>query len=257
MKKKIWITALEKDEEKAKKIFQTVHQYGLETNGNFWIDDLEKMEWGGPAPELAAPETALWIVAGAKASFDKPSIRYGLALLASMAHSVKGHGFPILFVCWDGDLDVSKLPTPLKSVEAVKPALLGAKVAAKANIPPKKIAAEYRLDLYPIPGLGLWFEVGPAAGHSWQGVMLGAQDAEIDAHGVGPHGRIPDRCVLEYPMQGLKLQAGEREFTAWAVKNALSEGDSYYARVRGNPKALLFGEMSEADDAEVYILDLQ
>jgi len=257
MKKKIWITVLEKDEPKAKKIFQTVNQYGLATDGNFWIDDLEKMEWAGPAPQLVAPETALWIVSGTLESFNKTSIRYGLGLLAAMVQAAKGHGFPILLVPADGDLDVAGLPTALKGAETVKLALLGPKVAAKANIPLKKIAADYRLDLYPIPGLGLWFEIGPAPGHSWQGVMLGAQGGEVDAHGVGAHGRIPDRCVLEYAMKGLKLQAGDREFIAWAVKNTLSENDSYYARVRGNPKALLFGEMSEADDAEVFILSLE
>ncbi len=264
MKKSIWISALEKDEPRIKPLFETAHRYGLDTGGHFWEDNLDDMAWSAVAPELLKPETSLWIITGSLAGLQTPSIRFGLSMLAVMLHDRKGHGFPILVVPQPTDaaplppdaLQTLSLPTPLKDADLVLPAQLGAKVAAKANIPLRPVPAAYRLRAYPVPKLGLWLELGPAGEHVWQGVLCGVQDAEIDAHGVGPEGKLPDRCVLEYPMQGLTLQQGEASYTAWAVKNTLQAGDSYYVRVRGMPKGLIFGELPEGDEAEVYTLGL-
>ncbi len=257
MKKHIWITALEKDEDKAKAVFQTASKYGLETGGHFWTNDLNKMEWSGAAPELLKPETALWIIAGSVASFKDPDNRFGLSLLALMLQAEKGHGFPIIIQPNDGEIKAEELPTPLKDAEVVKPALLGPKVAAKANIPPKPVQLEYRLIPHPLPGVGLWLEIGPAKGHAWKGVMAGVAGGEIDAMGVGEVMKIPEKSILEYPMKGLKIQAGPTEYDAWAVKNELNDALSFYVRIRETPGSLLFGEFSESDDAEVFLLDLQ
>ncbi len=257
MKKHIWITALEKDEEKAKAVFQTASKYGLDTGGHFWLNDLEKMEWSGAAPELLKPETVLWIIAGPVADFKDANTRFGLSLLALMLQAEKGHGFPIIIQPFDGELTADELPTPLRDAEIVKPALLGPKVAAKANIPPKKVELDYRLIPHPLPGVGLWLEIGPSKGHSWKGVMAGVNGGEIDAMGVGQAQKIPEKSILEYPMKGLKLQAGDTEYDAWAVKNELSDELSFYVRIRETPGKLLFGEMSDSDDAEVFLLDLQ
>lgn len=257
MKKSIWITALDKDEVAAKKVFTTAQRYGLDTGGHFWEDDLEKLAWSNVAPELLKPENHLWIICGARESFAKESVRFGLSMLALMLHDRRGHGFPIIMVPYSGTLDNATLPTPLKDAETLDMAKLGAKVAAKANIPIKPVASPYLLRAYPIPGLGLWYEVGPAQGGSWSGGLFGVSGAEITAHGVGPSGKLPEKAVLEYPMKGLTLQSGETEFTAWGVKNALPEGQSYYARVQGSPAALIFGELPESDDADVYVVGLQ
>lgn len=257
--KSIWITALDKDEAAAKELFDTARRYGLETGGHFWIDDLKNMAWAGAAPELLKPGAALWIIGGRLEQLRSPQCRFGLSMLALLLHARKGHGFPILVAPYDGGLSPDDLPTPLKGAEVVTKTQLGAKVAAKANMPMKNIQADYRLGLYPLPGLGLWFEVGPATG-VWNGAIFGlagGEDAAIDAHGVGPAGKLPERAVLEYPMQGLTLQAGEREYTAWAVKNQLGENDSYYLRVRGAPASLLFGELPEADDADMHVLEVR
>ncbi len=257
MKKHIWITALEKDEDKAKAVFQTASKYGLETGGHFWLNDPEKMEWAGAAPELLKPETVLWIIAGSVASFQDPGNRFGLSLLALMLQAEKGHGFPIIIQPYDGEINPDDLPTPLKSAEYVKPSLLGPKVAAKANIPPKPVQLEYRLVPHPLPGIGLWLEIGPTKGHTWKGVMAGVDSGQIDAMGVGETQKIPEKSILEYPMKGLKLQAGTAEYDAWAVKNELSDALSFYVRIRETPKSLLFGEFSDSEDAEVFLLDLQ
>lgn len=257
MKKSAFITALEKDETSAKTVFQTVQRYGLETGGHFWVDDLNEMAWSAVTPELLKPENSLWVISGAEESFKTPSFRFGLSLLAVMLHDRRGYGLPILVVPQTGHITSDDLPTPLKSADIVAPASLGAKVAAKANIPVKNIQADYTLRLYPIPKLGLWFEVGPAQGNVWNGGLFGVCGGEIDACGVGESGKLPEKAVLEYPMRGLKLQNGEQEFTAWAVQNKLDKEQSLYLRVKGEPQAIMFGELPEGDDAEVYTIQLQ
>ena len=86
--------------------------------------------------------------------------------------------------------------------------------------------------------------------------MFGVSGAEIKAHGVGPSGKLPQKAVLEYPMEGLKLDAGEKEYAAWAVKNRLDNASSYFLKVEGEPKSILFGQLPEADAADAFVLNL-
>lgn len=257
MSKTVFISILEKDEAKGKGLFQAVTRYGLGVSGHFWSSNLERMEWAGPVPELCRPEVGVWLIKGSAASFADPEIRFGLGLLAASVQARRGHGFPVLIICDDGALDPATLPTPLRAAEVVDEAKLGVKLAAKANLPIPKVAAEYRLDLHAMPGLGLWAEVGPAPGHEWKGALLGVCGGGIDAHGVGPAGSPPERCVLEYPMKGLELELGGVRYSAWAVRNALGQGDSYYVRLGGRPEGLLLGEFPEGDDAELFSFSLK
>ena len=256
--KKVWITALTKDEKAVQNIMKTVQTYGLRPEGHFWVDDLKRMAWTAPLEDLLSGDTALWVIAGAAGAFTEASTRLGLSLLAIALHAGKGHGFPILIVPLEGDLRADALPTPLRSAEVMPPggAAFGAKVVARANAIARPMEMEYRLDVHPIEGIGLWFEVGPAQA-SWSGAMFGVSGGEIDFHGVGPRGRLPEKAVLEYPSKGLKLNMGGDEFTAWAVKNTLSEGLSYFVRVKGEPKALIFGAFPEEAEADVYSVTLK
>ena len=261
MKKVVWITVLDKDknEAKAKKLYQTISTYGLAPAGHFWKDDLFNMGWAGAREDLVKKETALWIITGSADNLAQESIRYGLAMLAAGVQSQRGMGFPIFLALTDGQVDPETLPTPLKSAEIypVGAATLGAKIVAKANMPIKKMSLEYRLDVYGVAGIGQWFEIGPASGHSWPGVMFGTDAGEINAHGVGPANKLPERSVLEYPMKGLKINLGETEYTAWAVQNGLSEADSYFLRVVDYPSSVIFGPLAEGDDAEVFVVKLK
>ncbi len=254
-KKGIWITSLDKDEALAQQLAQTGATYGLGTGGHFWIDDLDKMEWSGAVPELAKPEIACWVVVGPTARFGVESIRQGLALLAQTIVSVRGCGFPILVVGTDAVVDPATLPTPLRGAEGVTMASLGPKLAARANTPWKPLPTSYRLDPRPLPGIGLWFEVAPAQGE-WKGAIFGVTGAEVDAHGVGPAGTIPQRAVLEYPFKGMKLQLGETEYLAWGLSNTLTPQESYFIRVSTTPKSILFGELPTGDEADLYTIML-
>jgi len=256
--KKVWITSLGRDESQVQRTMKTLKTYAIDANGHFWLDDLKKMAWLGPREELVKDDTALWIILSSDKDLASESVRYGLSMLALSVQAVRGHGFPIIFL-HDGKLpSVDSLPTPFQGAEifAVDNPAVGAKLVANANMPMKKVFAEYRLDIYAIPQLGQWFEVGPSDS-AWKGAMFGVCGGEIDAHGAGPAGKLPDKAVLEYPMQGLKLTMGEKEYVAWAVQNQLEADLSYYVRVQGEAKSILFGPLAEGDDAEVYILNLQ
>lgn len=261
MNKVVWITVLDKknDEAAAKQLFQTVTTYGLSGAGHFWQDNLFKMSWAEARDDLVKKETALWIIVGSADTLAKEDIRYGLSMLALSVLAQKGQGFPILLVTTGGQLPADTLPTPLKGADvlALTTPGLGPKIVAKANLPIKNPSLEYRVDVYGLEGIGQWFEVGPAAGHTWNGVMFGVSSGEINAHGVGPAGHLPERSVVEYPMKGLKLQLGEVEYTAWAVQNQLQPGTSYFLRIKDYPARILFGPLSEGEDAEVFIINLK
>ena len=256
--KKIWITSLAKDQKRVRQTMEMLKKYGLDANGHFWEDDLKQMKWLGPREPLTEPDTALWMILSDDEHLAAPDIRYGLSLLALSVQGVRGNGFPLMMV-HKGELPTAEsLPTPLQGAALLKEdnPVLGAKIVAKANMPPKSETSEYRLDVYAMPRIGQWLEVGPADSE-WTGAMVGAAGGEIDAHGVGPAGRLPEKAVLEYPMQGLKLTLGEREYTAWAVQNRLDPEISYFIRVKGEPDSLVLGPLSEGDDAEVFVLNLK
>jgi len=257
--KKVWITSLIRDENQVGTMLGTAKKYGLDANGHFWTDDLQHMAWRGPCDNILDPETGLWVIMGSEKDVRAGSVGYGLALLALTVQAKKGHGFHIMWVCAEGTLKPEALPTPLRGAEivgATDPSL-GAKLTARANTPVPRVAAEYRLDIHANPGYGVWMEIGPGRGHSWDGALLGVLEGDVDAHGVGEAGKLPQKSVLEYPMKGLKLSLGNREFTAWAVQNKLAETMSYYARVKDVPKAMLFGPLTQGEEAEVHVIEFR
>ncbi|GAB6060154.1 hypothetical protein [Desulfonatronum parangueonense] len=257
MKKSVWITILEKNEGLGRMIFEETARYGLNPGGHFWEDDLARQAWAGAVPELAKDECRVWLIVGQAASFAEPTIRRGLALLALAAQTAHGHGFPILLSPSGGKVEAGDLPTPLRGAEVVQSGL-GVKAVARANAKPAEPALDYRLTVHPLPGLGLWFEVGPGR-DPWKGAFLGCmgdQDAVPDAHGVGLAGAIPRNSTLNYPVQGMKMALADREATAWGVHNELSPAESYYVRVAGTPDGLVFGPFPDQDAADVFTVSL-
>ena len=257
--RKVWITALTHDEAPTQTLMRTVATYGLAVDGHFWSDDLKNMAWASAAEPLEHKETVLWVISGPAASFGSESIRYGLAMLTLMAQARRGLGFPVVLVPSDGEVAAAGLPTPLRSAEVLPLAhpALGPKLVALAATPVKAPETGYRLAVYALPGIGQWIEVGPARGQAWTGALVGVDTGEINSHGVGPAGQLPEKAVVEYPMKGLKVQLGGRDFYAWAVKNALSDRESYYVRLTDCPATLLFGPLPEGDDADLFTLQLK
>ncbi|HDZ24396.1 MAG TPA: hypothetical protein ENH70_07665 [Desulfobacteraceae bacterium] len=256
--KMVWLSALVKAEDVVKKLILQLKPYGLGANGHFWEDDLDKMAWIGPRKELLDGDTSLWGILGSADNFQEPTVRYGLSLLATTLQAQKGHEFPILILLTEGSLEPETLPTPLRNstVIALTDPGLGAKLVALVHRPPAENRPEYRLDVYGNAQIGQWFEVGPVEG-TWSGAMFGVSDGDITFQAVGPKGSLPSQSTLNYPMQGLKMNLGDREFTAWAVKNQIEPAASYFVKVEGQPERILFGPFSDEDQTDVFVVDLK
>ena len=257
--KAVFLTALTSSQDLVKQFFSLAKPYGLEVSGHFWIDDLPKMAWAAPLDILTDPKTVLWAIIGGKTDFEKPDIRYGLALLALAADARKPYPLKIL-ILHEGETGIltDDLPTPLKNAEifTVSDKGLGAKLVARAHQQKSALPREYFIDFIGSEQIGQWFEIRPAAG-SWSGAMFGAAGGEILFQAVGPAGRLPEKTVLHYPMQGMKLTLGGVEYTAWAAQNEINLETSYYAKVDGNPSAILFGPYSDEAAADVYAITLK
>ena len=259
MQKRIWITSMSKDKEATTGLLQLGKKYGLAPDGHFWVDEVEKIAWQASLDTLLAKETSLWVISTTEKDLEKDSVRYGLSLLCLSLQHIKGIGFPIIFVTPHGSLKIEDLPTPFKGYEIFRSdnKSLGAKMTARANTPVKKIPSDYRINIHANQGYGIWYEFGPAKGTQWNGVLAGGLRSEVNAHGVGPKGSIPLKTVLEYQMQGLKLELGEDEYTAWAVKNTIKEDQSYYVRFADAPGSILFGQLpDEENEADFHLLNL-
>jgi hypothetical protein len=258
--KKVWLSSLVHSEETVQKLMAQLKTYGLEASGHFWEDDLKKMAWIKPRGELVNSQVVLWGILGSDKDFQNPSFRYGLSVLTITVQAQRGLDFPIVVLQTEGDqMSSETLTTPLKGADVLmaSSATLGAKLVAKVHSGSKQaIASDYRLDLYGNEHIGQWFEVGPQTG-SWSGGMFAVADGEIAFHGVGPKGSLPEKSVLNYPVEGLKLNLSDKAYTAWAVQNALDPDTSYFVKVKGSPDSILFGPYSQEEDAEVFVVALK
>lgn len=248
---------IQKDEARARAVYNTISAYGLGAEGHFWKDDLETMEWSGPVPEIAGCQTGLWLIVGSAYDFTS-SVLQGLSLAALSVRALKGGQLPIMILADDPTAVTEKLPPALASAQVFSPdnPALGAKITARANMPLKTIAMEYRFNVYALPKVGLWLEAGPISG-KWQGVLFGTAGAVIDAMGIGPAGKVPERSSLEYPLRNMTLAVSGRELVAWAARNTLSEKDSVYVRVKGQPEMFAFGPFDpETDALDAYTITI-
>lgn len=248
---------IQKDEARARAVYNTISEYGLGAEGHFWKDDLEAMEWSGPVPEIVKHQTGVWLILGSAADFTT-SVLQGLSLAALSARGLKGGQLPIMILADDPEAVTDKLPPALAFAQVFSPnnPSLGAKITARANMPLKPVAAEYRFNVYALPKVGLWLETGPING-AWQGVLFGTAGATIDAMGIGPSGKIPERSALEYPLRNMTLDMDGQALVAWAARNIVSENDSVYVRVKGQPEMFVFGPFDpEADAIDGYTLPL-
>jgi hypothetical protein len=257
--KTVWVTALAKDEARVKAVMGELKKYGLASDGHFWIDNLEKMAWLGARDGMKQAKAAVWLVLSSEKELAMQSVRYGLSMMALAAYAANGPGFPVALLAKGKEtIAPASLPSPLRTAALLSESTPAwqAKLVALASKPVTAAPQEFRLDIYGDPNLGQWFEVGPGQGN-WEGTMFGVTGAEINFHAVGPKGRLPERTVLEYEQKGLELTLGEKKFTAWAVKNKLDAGQSYFVRVKGQPDSLLFSQYAEGQEADVHTVHLK
>ncbi|MCI5121611.1 MAG: hypothetical protein D3908_10560 [Candidatus Electrothrix sp. AUS4] len=258
MQKKIWLSAVGCGKDIVQSVMAKLQGYGLVVEGHFFEDDLEKMAWTAPRPQLLEGDVALWVILGSAADLTQPTVRYGLSMLALTLQAGRGTDFPIVILQSEGEA-LSSLPTPFAGARLLflADASYAAKVLAAVHTTKAQEArALYRLDVYGIAQVGQWFEVGPRDSE-WQGAIFGVNTGEITLHAVGPAGQLPEKSVLNYPQQGLEVQLGECRFTAWAVRNTLDPDSSYYLKVEGAPEKIMFCPYSSEEETEAYIITLQ
>lgn len=257
--KTIWLTSLGSSKDPVQKMMSQMKPYGLEIKGHFWKDDLQKMAWMATRDELTDAKILLWAILGSDDELTNPDIRYGLSLLAMTAQAKKGMNFPFVILQTQGSLiSENQLPTPLKGADVLSAAdsTLGAKLITKIHATSKHISHEYYIDICGNEHIGQWFEVRPFSSN-WPGAMFGINGGEIAFHAVGPGGQLPSKSVLNYPIKGLKLNLGEKEFIAWAAQNELNAETSYFVKVEGFPESILFGPYSNEEAADVYVIKLK
>jgi len=255
----IWLTSLSITDKTVAQLAAGLKTYGLETEGNLWQDDLESLAWTSGLDVLVDKKPALWLILGTAEDFSKPAIRYGLSLLTLAVRAKRGATFPIVVLQGGADaIKSDELPTPLESLDILKASdpTLGAKLVAKIHSQAKLKDISYQIDMHGNPQVGQWFEVRPQH-EKWPGIIFGVCDADISFQAVGAAGVLPEKSVLEHPVQGLKITYGKKEFTAWAVQNEIEPESAYYAQVSGFPDTILFGPYTERDGADMFMLRLK
>jgi len=257
--KPIWLTSLGSAKDPVTGLMSKLKTYGIEVRGHFWKNDLKNMAWMAAAENLADPKIPCWTILASDTELRNPDTRFGLSMTALSIQAKKGIYFPIVILHTGENLIAGdELPTPLKGADILSASSsgIGAKLVAKAHTSAKPESGEYLIDMHGNAQIGLWFEVKPVAA-SWPGIMFGVNDAEITFQAAGPAGKLPDKSVLNYPLQGLKINLGDTEYNAWATRNELDDNTSYFVKVDGFPQSIIFGPYSEAEAADVFVLNLK
>jgi hypothetical protein len=228
--------------------------------GSTWVDDLQQSHWLAlGAALLDAANADLWLIASDAKSLAAPTNRYALSLLTATVREGRGEGFPIICLGIEALPGRESMPTlmrPLQSLAMSDPGWPAKLVAAAFN-PAKAKPPDFRLGVWANPLFGQWFEVGPQ-GENWGGVMFGVTaEGTITHHAVGPKGQVPERAIIEYPVEGMQAQVQGTTFTAWSVQNILGPDDSYYVKVEGFPAMVIFGGHPGTDQAEVVVIELK
>lgn len=228
---------------------------GLQVGGAPWVDDHPNLAWaelgnlllGDKAPDV-------WLIGGEQADFAAPGTRYALSMVAAMQREAESAP---LTACLglDGPLAEDALPSLLRDAERLDAndfgwagKLLGARRRGTEE--------DFRLSVIAQRLIGQWVEIGPTE-DEWQGAMIGASgDGKINFQAVGEKGQLPEKAVLEYPLEGLQAELGGTTFTAWAVQNKIGPDQSYFVRLEGQPERLILGQHPESDNPEVRVIDL-
>lgn len=255
----LWLSALKKDEATVQKIISQFKTYGINAQGHFWENDNAKFAWLGARQSLLDKQMAMWVILGSREDLENDDLRYGLSMVALCVQSNRGLGYPIVILQTDGaQVTEAELPTALSKavVLDVQDAAAPAKLIARLHAKIPDLPSAYTLDMAGNEQLGQWLQVQPT-GQSWPGIIFGVDEGDIVFQAVGPAGQLPEKSTLNFAMQGLKLELGGTEFTAWATQNEVSRETAYFVKINGAPKTLLFGPYAEDSEAELFVVHLQ
>ncbi|MDH5229758.1 MAG: hypothetical protein OEZ58_15585 [Gammaproteobacteria bacterium] len=235
---------------------------GVETSGAEWNDDHERLAWTELSEVLCkADGPDAWLMVCDEEHFNKKSNRFALSLIAAQVKENRGYNFPIFLLALDFHPQQENLPQMLSDIRlfsAAEEPQWASKLVAGLYRSKKIEAPDYRFSVRANPAFGLWLEFGPRS-DTWKGVMAGVHgdNVQITHQAVGEPGVLPEKCTLEYPLEGMVAQVGDTEYQAWGVSNELGSEHSYYIKVQGMPDKIIFGGHPGEDNAEVRVLNLQ
>lgn len=250
MKKKVFISAMEKNEPAVQALFQAVAKSGFEPNGHFW--NLEEKEITKEIPCQEIENADVWVIFALGEIPKEATIGLCYAVLAARLH--RKNRLPILFIGPE-----RPLPALLSHAVFITPDKLPTKLATSSAIKKPWDDPGFRLCAHNQAGVGFWLEVGPSSGN-WDGVLVATDNSlggKTDFIAVGPKGALPERSELNYPIRDAQLEAAGKSFTGNGCKNAISENDSVFLRIKGVvPSILLCESLSDSDESECRIIDL-
>lgn len=218
---------------------------GFATFSITWKElEAEQNGWTQILPPLDDPTVVAWAIVGKPEDFTD-SVRSKVALLTL---AMKRQAPPATAFIVIGDGDIRDVPYALDHIQiyrntekfAVK--LLVAKVKPQVRAP-----LPFHVKAHLDPLIGVWLEVAPPVGETWDGFMAGVTNAEVVAFGVGPGGVIPRKAILHYPILGINGQIGDVPFNACAAKNTLSPEASCFMRLNGAPGNVICLDYPEED----------
>lgn len=258
--KKLWISALCKDEARIAKLNGGLRKYGFDASGHVWLDEADKLAWRVAYDELQKLKTDYWLILADPESLAKPGVRYALNVMTFAMRRDRQDVLPIILL--GAESMRAQLPIALQSVKIIDDNAAGweAKIVASTLRPPAPDHLPYRIDVYGDDKIGQWFEIGPTEG-TWSGVIFGAagDNVSLTFHAVGPAGKLPEKTILEYAREGMKIEAGGKAYTAGSVRNRIDTDTSYFVRVKGLPDSLLVmpdESGAETDAPEAYLVNL-
>ena len=235
--------------------------YGLDVQGQRWPVD-ESQAWLTSAQEAASSRAALVVLVVDPSLYQKADIRRGLALFR-LSLQTRIDRLVDGFIVFQGpppelELGVSNCHRVLEDWQVVDPETSWlAKAVARMHVP-SKLGTPIKLGLHAHERLGVWFEIARNPPIAQKGSVAGVsgENVQIDFHAVGPKGRLPNRTVNEYEIQGMKFDYQGLSFEAWGLQNTLTEDESYYIRVEGEPSYISAGELPNGEMTEVDLVCL-
>ncbi|MDL2274729.1 hypothetical protein LJC22_01205 [Desulfosarcina sp. OttesenSCG-928-G10] len=191
--------------------------------------------WMQLLPIVNDPAVQAWVFAGHPADFtDEVHCQIAMLTLAITRSSP-----PLTAFVLTGSGEEPQLTNLLDHIRIFRGnAAFAAKLAAARLKPQLPRPLPFHVKAHIDPLIGQWFEVGPDAGESWNGFMIGVVEAETIAFGVGARGLLPEKSTLHYPQCGIKGEWGGHIFSACAARNELGPEDACYVKVEGCPRIL-------------------
>ncbi|NLY28323.1 MAG: hypothetical protein GX049_12410 [Alcaligenaceae bacterium] len=259
-----WFITVEDTHTPASRAAGQLGPYGLTVKGQRWPEN-QSLGWLVSAQEAASAQAGVVVVAVSAVQWANPELRRSLALFRLALQTLRQrwiNGFILL----TGDSskaatdqpDTTTFTTLLNDWTPLEGSTWPARVVARAHAP---VAPKWpvRLNLHGHERLGVWLETHPVPLESSRGALVGVSgnQASIGFHAVGPKGRLPDRSINEYELKGLQFQAGNHDFTAWALQNPLAPDQSYFVRLDGEPDFLAVGSLPEGSPDDVSLIALR